>query len=205
MSEPLRRRPGTAILVVIVAAALAILVKGAAQANRDQPPSAWASWERDVLVEAQRTGKVDTVALGDSITQMIPLDNLCGRTFNAGVSGATIDDVRRMAPSFLAATHPGYIVLGIGTNDVLKGGEFAARFRASYSALLASLPVKPFALVGVANGDNGFIAGEAARIGAAYIPPLPRSVTWDDGIHPDTQGQIVWRSRVEKVCPLRHR
>lgn len=205
MGNRLSHKPGTALLVVVLAVAVAILAKGAAHADCVAAPAGWASWERDVLAEAQRTGKVDTIALGDSITQMIQLDNLCGRTFNAGVSGATIDDVRRMAPSFLAATHPDYVVLAIGTNDVLRGGEFAARFRSNYSALLASLPIKPFALLGVANGDNGFIAAEAAKIGAAYIPPLPRGLTWDDGIHPNTPGGMVWRSRVEKVCPLRHR
>jgi len=91
-------------------------------------------------------------------------------------------------------------VLAVGTNDVLLGGAHVAQLRANYTALVDSLPVRPFVLVGVDRGDNAFIQAEANRIGAAYVPPVARSMTYDS-IHPAAEGLKLWRERVRAVCP----
>jgi lysophospholipase L1-like esterase len=153
-----------------------------------------------MLARAAQTGKVDTVVLGDSIAEMNDLDALCGTTFNAGVGGAAIEDVRGFAPAVLGMTRPARIVLAVGTNDVLLGGRHLARFQVDYAALVDSLPVRPFALVGVDHGDNRFIQAEAGRIGAAYVPPVAKAMT-RDGIHPTDAGLKLWRERVAAACP----
>jgi lysophospholipase L1-like esterase len=153
-----------------------------------------------MLARLRQTGKVETVVLGDSIAEMNDLDRLCGTTFNAGVAGAAIEDLPRFAPTVLRATRPTKIVLAVGTNDVLLGGPYITRFRADYVALVNGLPVRPFALVGVDRGDNQFIAAEAQRIGAVYVPPLARSMTYD-GVHPNPAGLKLWRARVAATCP----
>lgn len=158
--------------------------------------------ETRMLARAAQAGKVDTVVLGDSITEMNRLDGLCGTTFNAGVGGAAIEDLRRFAPAVVRMTRPAHIVLAIGTNDVLLGGAHVARFRADYRALLRRLTVVPFALVGVDHGDNRFIRAEADRIGAVFLPPVARTMTYD-GVHPTEAGLKLWRERVAAVCPLR--
>jgi lysophospholipase L1-like esterase len=187
-------------LAALIAIAIFVVLRRSAEARPQTRESYIAEHEAGMLARAAQTGKVDTVALGDSITEMNTLDGLCGRTFNAGVGGAAISDLRRFAPAVLKLARPSHIVLAIGTNDVLLGRTHLAGFRASYAALVDSLPVRPFALVGVDRGDNQFIKAEAGRIGAAYIPPVAKSLTYD-GIHPSAAGRRLWRERIAAVCP----
>jgi lysophospholipase L1-like esterase len=195
------RAPGyTAALLVLIVLSAAIYLRRTADAAPETREALVAQRESGMLARAALAGTVDTVALGDSITEMNALDDLCGTTFNAGVGGATINDLRRFVPGVLKATRPTRIVLAVGTNDVLLGGERVAQFRANYLALLDSLPVRPFALVGVDRGDDAFIQTEANRIGAAYVPPVAKSLTYD-GIHPTRAGLKLWRERVRAVCP----
>ena len=184
-------------VLALVAAAIVIHLRNAAPETRE---TSIAERSTNMLTRAVQTGKVDTVVLGDSIAEMNNLDELCGTTFNAGVGGAAIEDLRRVAPAVLRSTRPTHIVLAIGTNDVLLGGDHVRHFRANYAALVDSLPVAPFALVGVGQGDNQFIQAEAEWIGAAYVPPIAKSMTYD-GIHPTAAGLKLWRERVGAACP----
>jgi len=160
-------------------------------------PSYESQREKFVLVQAELMNPSDTIVLGDSITETNVLDGLCGKTFAAGIGGALIDDMQRLAPTLIAKSGARMAVLAIGTNDVI---DRKPRFDDRYRKLLDSLPVKPFALVGVHNGDNAFIVSEAHRIGAAYVPPLPTNLT-RDGIHPNAQGARWWKARVAAACP----
>ncbi len=184
-------------LLAVIAAALVVHLRRPVPETRE---SYIAERETNMLARAAQTGKVDTIVLGDSIAEMNKLDDLCGATFNAGVGAAAIEDLRRFAPAVVRMTRPSHIVLAVGTNDVLLGGAHVARFRADYAALVDSLPVAPFALVGVDRGDNQFIKSEADRIGATYVPPIAGSMTYD-GIHPTAAGLKLWRERVGAACP----
>jgi lysophospholipase L1-like esterase len=153
-----------------------------------------------LVSQAQAAGKADTLVLGDSIVEENALDDLCGRTFAAGIGGATVADLAKIAPALVAATHPRRIVLALGTNDVLRRIGEGSPFRERYLSLLASLSVKPFALVGVANGQNDFIRRTASTIGATYVPPIVPALT-SDGIHPTLPGRKLWKARVARACP----
>jgi lysophospholipase L1-like esterase len=185
------------VLAAVAAVAIIIYLRRTAPETRE---AYIAERETSMLARAAQTGKVDTVVLGDSIAEMNELDDLCGATFNAGVGGAAIEDLRRFAPAVIRMTRPARIVLAVGTNDVLLGGPHVARFRTAYAALIDSLPIAPFVLVGVERGDNAFIRSEAERIGAAYVPPVARSLTYD-GVHPTAAGLKLWRERVGAACP----
>jgi lysophospholipase L1-like esterase len=199
-----RRLSYAILLAALIGLCVAVYLRRVAATTPQTRESYVAERERRMQARAIQAGKVDTVVLGDSITEMNALDGLCGTTFNAGVGGAAIDDLRRWTPNVLKVTRPTRIALAIGTNDVLAGGARVVQFRASYAALLDSLPVRPFALVGVDRGDNRFIRAEADRIGAAYVPPVARSLTYD-GIHPTPAGLRLWRARVAATCPAESR
>lgn len=160
------------------------------------------SRSNNLLSQAQAAGKSDTLVLGDSIVEGNSLTGLCGSTFAAGIGGGSVVDLAKVAPDLIAATRPGHIVVALGTNDVLEKKAEGLEFEKRYLSLLASLPVKPFALVGVLNGPNDFIKRTASAIGAAYIAPLPVSLL-KDGIHPNLAGLKVWRDRVARACPTR--
>ncbi|HEX8418538.1 MAG TPA: SGNH/GDSL hydrolase family protein [Sphingomonas sp.] len=158
------------------------------------------SRSKNLLSQAQATGKVDTLVIGDSIVEGNSLTDLCGVTFGAGVGGGNVADLTKIAPDLIAATRPDRIVVALGTNDVLQRKAEGQAFEQRYLALLASLPVKPFALVGVLNGPNDFIQRTASAIGAAYVTPLPANLL-KDGIHPNLAGLKVWRDQVARACP----
>jgi hypothetical protein len=61
--------------------------------------------------------------------------------------------------------------------------------------------VRPLRVIAVlALGDNQFIKAEADRIGAAYVPPIAKSMTYD-GVRPTAAGLKLWRERAGAVCP----
>ena len=182
-----------ALVIVALGAALAGVKLGRHMVH---PLSYESQREKFVLVQAAVEGPVDTLVLGDSITESNDLDGLCGTTFAAGIGGAKIADIRRVAPTLIHLTHPKRIVLAIGTNDAW--GE-SKSFRSDYDELLSSLPMKPSILVGIHNGDNAFIAAQARKIGAAYVPPIPANMTWDS-YHPTPDGARLWRSNVARAC-----
>jgi hypothetical protein len=154
----------------------------------------------NLVSQAEAFGKVDTLVLGDSIVEGNALDGLCGRTFAAGVGGGGVEDLNRIVPALLAATTPHSIVVALGTNDVLEHKGEGQPFRDRYAHLISTLPVKPFALVGIAQGQNEFIRHVAYKIGAVFIPPIAPALT-KDGIHPTRPGLKLWRERVSAVCP----
>lgn len=155
-----------------------------------------------VLVQAEIVGPVDTLIVGDSIVETNVIGDVCGKTFAAGIGGATLSDLTRVVPALVKFSRPKMLVVAAGTNDMLQGHGFGATFENRYRALLGILPVRPFALIGVQGGDNTFIANTARSIGARYIAPVPKATT-RDGIHPDARGARIWRDRVVSACPAR--
>ena len=145
---------------------------------------------------ARQASHVDTVVLGDSITEQTSLEGACGLTFNAGVGGAKVRHVRRIAE---ATRHlsPRIIVLAIGTNDLWK--DEPANFRSDYRAVVDS--VGPKVLVGTPNSEaaSAFIRSEAQRISATYIPPVTGKLT-SDGVHLTSAGRREYRRRIQDAC-----
>ena len=153
--------------------------------------------EKFVLVQAALSGPVDTLVLGDSITESNLLDGLCGKTFAAAIGGARVADMLRLAPTFIRLTNPKRIVLAIETNDTWQRSK---TFASDYAKLLRSLPIRPFVLVGAKDDTTGVIPSYAKAIGADYVPPIPSNLTWD-GHHPTPAGARWWRDSVARSCP----
>jgi lysophospholipase L1-like esterase len=90
------------------------------------------------------------VFLGDSITEAAVLPNaICGHpVINAGIGGAGVDQLLKVAPALLKGKSPALVVLAIGTNDAYATPGQEQRFSASYIKLLQSLgPITPKVVV----------------------------------------------------------
>jgi lysophospholipase L1-like esterase len=90
------------------------------------------------------------VFLGDSITEAAVLpDAICGHpVINAGIGGAGVDHLLKVAPTLLKGKSPALVVLAIGTNDAYATPGQEQRFSASYIKLLQSLgPITPKVIV----------------------------------------------------------
>jgi dienelactone hydrolase len=71
-----------------------------------------------ILSQARQMPRGGIVVIGDSITERIRFDTLCGLpALNAGISWSTSKDWLPDAREVIAAAHPSIIVLEIGTND----------------------------------------------------------------------------------------
>jgi hypothetical protein len=144
---------------------------------------------------------VDTLVLGDSILEMTPLFDVCGRTFNASVAGARIENVAALAPFAIQRTRPKVIVVEVGANHFFTDADLAG-FERQYAALLRSLPGRKI-LVGVPNSAeaSGFVRAAASEIGAAYVEPVtPGKLTRNGGVHPTPIGADVYRQRIRLAC-----
>jgi lysophospholipase L1-like esterase len=90
------------------------------------------------------------VVLGDSITEAAVLpDAICGHpVINAGIGGAGVDQLLKVAPTLLKGKSPALVVLAIGTNDAYATPGQEQRFSASYIKLLQFLaPITPKVVV----------------------------------------------------------
>jgi len=114
--------------------------------------------------------KSPVVFLGDSITEAAVLpDSVCGHpVINAGIGGAGVDQLLRVAPLLLKDKSPALVVIAIGTNDAYATPGREQQFSASYIKLLKSLaPITP-------------------KVVVANIPPVDPSgnLTVQAGINP---------------------
>jgi hypothetical protein len=155
-----------------------------------------AKFVRAALANAQ---PVDTLVLGDSISEMTFLAGVCGKTFNASVAGARVGDVASLAPYAIERTRPKVIVLEIGTNHFYTDPDLSD-FEHQYVALVDSLPGRKI-LVGIPNSPaaSNFVRGVASRIHASYVEPVTGDLT-SGGAHPTPQGAVVYRNRIHRAC-----
>jgi hypothetical protein len=74
------------------------------------------------------------IFLGDSITEAAVLPRaICGHpVVNAGIGGAGVDDLLKVAPSLLNDKSPVLVVVAIGTNDAYATPGREQGFSASY-------------------------------------------------------------------------
>jgi len=157
---------------------------------------------RFVLTQASFAGHFDTVVLGDSTAETEWADGVCGRTFNAGIGGARINDLLPIAPSILRDASPSVIIVSVGTNHFTAGKREWIQFSQEYPALLAQIPSSArLILIGVPNDTQAddFIKAEAERRHVIHVPPLTGRLA-SDGIHANAEGVAVWRNLVAEAC-----
>lgn len=145
---------------------------------------------------------VNTLVLGDSISELTWLDGVCGTTFNASVAGARIGDVASLAPVAIQQTRPKVIVVQVGTNNLWTEPTPSDDFKRQYLALVQSLPPGGKILVGIPNrpAASNFVRSVASDIGGAYVEPVTGKLTRDAGVHPTREGAAEYRQRIQRAC-----
>ena len=141
----------------------------------------------------------ETLVLGDSISESLGLDEVCGPTFNAAIGSAHLRTVAEIAPTAVAAVKPKRIILEVGAND-FYGGRDDPAFPATYAALVKQLPGKVI-LVGIPNNTkaNNFVRQFAAANSLTFVEPVVGSLT-SDGVHPNTTGARILKQRIRAAC-----
>ena len=136
------------------------------------------------------------LAIGDSLTEGAELPVLCGRVgINAGISGATTQTFLPRARGLAAAARPDFVLLGLGTNDALRGQEegFADRL----ATLVRALAGYRVILVPASLGPRVPHARDIDAVIAGFDLPKARPVPADDryyldGVHYAPAGQTLW-------------
>src|SRR5215208_3481777 len=144
---------------------------------------------------------IDTLVLGDSISEMTWLVDVCGKTYNASAAGAKIGDVALLAPLAIQRTRPKVIVLEVGTNNLWTDPTPSDDFKRQYLALVHSLPGRKI-LVGIPNSPaaSDFVRNVASHVHAAYVEPVTGELTQSGGVHPTPEGAVVYRQRIQQAC-----
>lgn len=154
-----------------------------------------------VETSAAVAGQVDTVVLGDSVTEETWLDGACGRTFNAGIGGARVRHVSEVAARILPELKPKTIVIAVGANHFWVRPE--PEFEQDYPKMLDQLPPARLVLVGVPNSRSAsaFVRKQAASRGAIYVPPVVgEGLNLPDRVHLTVAGARLYRARLEAAC-----
>lgn len=112
-----------------------------------------------ILAQAQQMPPGGILVIGDSITERVRFDTLCGKpALNAGISWATSKDWLPVARQVIAAARPSVVVVSIGTNDK---GRFLQERHELESLATFTVPPPTSTVDGVhpdAKGAQQFIA-----------------------------------------------
>lgn len=183
-------------MAIGVGVAVSAFILGIAVANWRKPPSYTDTRAGYVAAALAASGPFDTLVLGDSIGESVPWD--CGRTFNASIGGAKVQDVARLAPIALERVRPGTVIVEIGANHFWGGPD--PDFAPAYEKLVRSLQGR-LILVGVPNNAeaNRAVRRIAQQIGAAFLEPVPSHLT-TDGVHPSAAGARHLSDRAAALC-----
>ena len=195
--------------ILIAATALAIGAALGAAIDHRLRPAAWRIYpERRapfVANLASQFGDADAVVFGDSLTEQTVFDEACGRTFNAGIGGAFVEDIRDVAPLVMRAVRPETVVLSVGTNYVVDGGPGLHRFPAAYAALARSFAGSRLILVGLRGSPAGdrIIRETAGRLHARFVPAVDGpGLIGPDGVHHTPAGSRAYRAAVARACAM---
>jgi lysophospholipase L1-like esterase len=194
-----------AIRTIGLVSAVALLVLGVDEAREWLGPrlsekaytNARTKFVRATLASA---GPIDTLVLGDSVSEMTWLGDVCGKTLNASVAGAKIGDVATLADFAVEHTQPKVVVVEVGTNNFHTDDTALPEFKREYEALVEALPGRKI-LVGVPNSSaaNSFVRNLAGELKAAYVEPVTGKLT-DGGSHPTPEGAMIYRRRIQRAC-----
>lgn len=154
-----------------------------------------ARYVKNLIAQSQ---PVDTLVLGDSISESTLLDGVCGKTFNAAVGGSRIGLDLELARFAIPRLKPRTIIVAIGTTHFANGEDPA--FEREYSAFVRQLPARKI-LVGTPRSQmaTAFIERTAQEIGATFVMPVTGKLTFE-GVHPTPEGAVVYRSRLAAAC-----
>jgi hypothetical protein len=183
-------------------AASALAIDEAVEWLRDAPGKSYTQTRTKFVRTALSNAEpVNTLVLGDSISESTWLYDVCGKTFNASVAGAKVADVASLAPLAIQRTRPKVIVLEIGANNMRADPSPSDDFKRQYLALVRSLPGRKI-LVGVPNSPaaSSFVRGIAGHINATYVEPVTGVLTRGSGVHPTREGAAVYRQRIQQAC-----
>lgn len=152
---------------------------------------------------AKQFGPSETLVLGDSLVEQTNFSAVCGRTFNAGIGGARVQDVRRALPALIGATQPERVIVAVGANHFVADDELAD-FRRQYPLLLDELASRDLVLVGVSNSREAsdFVQQQAQERGLTYIAPITAPLQ-EDGLHHTVAGSRMFREAVAATCPAK--
>jgi lysophospholipase L1-like esterase len=135
------------------------------------------------------------VVIGDSFTEMSRLpETINGRpVVNAGIGGATISDVRAIAPRMLEGSNPSLIVVQLGANG-------AGSIQQDYAALLRQLRkwcprLLAIAVTPISGSDaiNITLRAAAQSEGVQFVAmPMPEGSTLADHVHLNAAGYRIW-------------
>lgn len=153
----------------------------------------------DQMIAARSTAPVYLV-IGDSLTEIGRWPTMCGHDpVAAGISGARSDTWLPRAKAIADTVKPAFVVLALGTNDVLSQGRLGP-----YEELAASLsgyrlvavqvhqmPAAPPAAVREANRRITKVAAHAAEAIVAATT---------DGVHLTAEDYARWFGAIEKTA-----
>jgi lysophospholipase L1-like esterase len=149
---------------------------------------------------AARSQEATYLVIGDSLTEIGSWRPMCGNeSVPAGISGARTDTWLPHARSRADALKPQFIVLALGTNDVLTQGrlgpyEQLASALSGYRLIAVPLHKMPRAPQEAVAEANGRIAKTVART----AEPIDAVTT--DGVHLTTADYARWFGAIEKAA-----
>jgi hypothetical protein len=193
----------TLAIIGLSAFVLAAVPLGLHEANEWRPDISEKAYTQSrttfVRMALSNAEPVDMLVLGDSISEMAWLDDVCGKTLNASVAGAKVGDIAALAPYAIQRTQPKVIVLEVGANHFHSHPDLPD-FQLQYAALVQSLPGRKI-LVGVPNSADAssFVRSVARESDAAYFEPVTGKLT-RGGVHPTRAGAAVYRQRLQQAC-----
>jgi hypothetical protein len=196
--------------VGLIAAGLACVLAGAVVAKLH---SRWAAMCANVpctslqtrlgvigqMIAARPRGPTYLV-IGDSLTEIGRWPAMCGREpVAAGISGARSDTWPPHAKGIADALQPDFIVLALGTNDVLSQGRLGP-----YEQLAASLAGHRLVAVPVhamPKAPQGAVQEANARIAKA-VPRTAQAIVaaTTDGIHLTGEDYARWLAAIERAA-----
>lgn len=110
-----------ALLAALSALAIGVLAGGALGALKWRRSAEQFHREARMAVILAQAGEMSpggVLVIGDSVTERVKFDRLCGRpALNAGISWSTSNDWLPDVHAVIAAARPSVIVLEIGSND----------------------------------------------------------------------------------------
>ena len=151
--------------------------------------------ETAILAQARQMQSGGVLVLGDSLTEFAKFDSLCGLpALNAGIGGATTDQILEIAPDIIDASRPKIIFVAIGNND-----SDTEQWREHYRNLLAL--AKPDVVVGLTDNPQmtKFISEQKQ---VHYVKPMPLNAEnfLPDNLHHTAEGSRQYISNLESAC-----
>jgi len=158
---------------------------------------------RQLMLErqAEQIPQGRTVLIGDSVTEQVFVDDLCGGTLNAAISRSASDNALELARVILPRIRPKRLIVEVGSNDsisLLSSDDF----RRNVEVIITLAPQARLVLFGVPRDPrlSAIVAEIARRHEALYVDPPKGPALTIDGTHPNAAGRRLWRQEIARSC-----